>query len=694
MNATKNVEAFALTAVLFFAIPAAAIETATPFADNMVLQRDTAVPVWGRAQPGEKVTVEFAGQKKETVAGDDGRWETALDPMPASGVNRILSVAGRDGAVEFKNVLVGEVWFASGQSNMECPIWGPNPHYRDGSGAAVVSMTRRPLVRYAKNEKIQSMEPRTDLKAKWREFSPESFKDTFDCNLSAVAFYYALMLHDTIGVPVGIVDSSWGGTRIECWTPASGFRTPKKPRSAQGHPWQPSVLWNGMVAGWAPFAMRGFIWYQGCADDWQMKSYFNRMNELYDGWSREFRNNGLKMYFAQLAPFKQSWYGVQLAQQRFANENPNAGMAVTCDLGNYHDIHPNDKLPVARRLLLHALKRDYGFDNIIDDAPQPVAWKIEKGRFVLIFSNAESWYVYNGDWSKAKGFEVAGEDGVFHPARIYNKIDGNGIVAGREIVIGSSKVPSPVRLRYLYAKPWVGSLYSAQSGLPVGPFEIDASAPSAERRGDRAAIGDALKIKELEGYRAVLSADLPELSFRDAGYKLDKSAGAGDFSRVAYVLELERADGSVDWVAASMDAFSREASELGVPALSGASFQQTVSNLVVRSNVASVQEDATEGVIEFFNSNYSPGKGLDLSVGDANVFDSNDLPDGDGKKRGYGSMQLHALPSGATIFAYNNFNTGTADIGIGSRTGGANPDWTFSENARWYNFRRLTVLVK
>ena len=212
-------------AVLVPATAGAKMVSGTPFADNMVLQRGRAVPVWGVADPGEAVTVSFAGQTKKTKACADGKWRVALDPMDASAENRVMKIAGAANAEEIKNVLVGEVWFASGQSNMECPIWGPGSRYRDGQGAVMTSMTVRPNIRYAKNLHKWSVTPLSDWKGVWRDFSPESFKATFQHNLSAVAFYYALGLYDALGVPVGIIDSSWGGTNIDAWTPRSAYAT-------------------------------------------------------------------------------------------------------------------------------------------------------------------------------------------------------------------------------------------------------------------------------------------------------------------------------------------------------------------------------------------------------------------------------------------------------------------------------------
>ena len=668
----------------------AKVTTATPFADNMVLQRNCAVPVWGTADAGETVTVSFAGQAKSATADAKGAWRVALDPLPASKENRVLKVSGSANMEEIKNVLVGEVWFASGQSNMECPIWGPSPRYRDGQGAVMTASARRPFIRYAKNGRVWKTEPRYDWKAEWRDFSPASFKATFNYNLSAVAFYYALELYDALDVPVGIIDSSWGGTCIETWTPPCSFQTPPEVSATdkRAHQ-QPTALWNGMVAAWAPFAIKGFIWYQGCSNAGQGRRYSKRMHALYDGWAKEFQNPDLKLYFVQLAPWSRSWFEVQQGQAIFEREEKNAGMAVTCDVGNSWDIHPNDKESVARRLALHALKRDYGFDGIIDNSPTLREWKIEGDTFVMSFNDATEWYVYNADYSGVQGFEIAGPDGEFKQAKVLNANAGGGRLKGAELVVKADGISNPRCLRYLASKPWIGALYSLDSGLPLGPFEADARTPDLPSK-----LGDALKVPELEGFRTVYVADIPPAGKFEAGnYSVDNAAKAGAFARVAYVMELVCDDDSVDWAVAAMDAFTNNAAMLGVPAVTKAFFQQKVGNLVVRSNRKCVKEGPQEGVIEFFNSNYSQGARLAGIGGSSKVFDFNDAAGG--LNPGYGCLQIHDWKNGTTIMAYNNFNAnGAPDIGIGNNVEGTNPDWTFVGNAGDYKARRLTILAK
>ena len=668
----------------------AAVRLAAPFADNMVLQREMRVPVWGRAGANEQVKVSFAGQSKTCVAGTNGCWRVDLDPLGASSEGRELtSVSLGDGtSVTIKNVVVGEVWLASGQSNMELPILSGNTRYRDGNGILMTALARRPAIRFTSVPQTKARQPILEREIAWHDFSAQSFRDESirvgvclgtKGLLSAVAFYYALSIHDATGIPVGIVDVNWGGSNINSWIPPSGR------------------MWNGMVAAFVPMANRGIIWYQGCANAGDGPDYYDKLRLFYDGWAKAFENPDQKLYIVQLSPYKLSWFAVQQAQAKFAADERNAALVTTCDLPNLADIHQNNKEPIGRRLALHALKDIHGFSDIVADPPTLKSWRRENGRFVLSFDHASSWYWYNADYSSAKGFEVAGPDGVFHPASVANRRTGGDIVAERELIIACDKVTEPRRLRYLHSSPFTGTLYSGDSGLPLGPFEFDGSEPLDGRR-SLAKVGDALKRPELEGYRRIYTADLPAKgAFK--GYSFDGAKDAGAFTRVAYVLELEDQKGNADWVLVAMDAFSPRAGDLGVPSAKGTCFQCAVSNLVVRSNRLAVREvtNAEGGRIEFFSSNYKSNRANPDLGGSDRLFDFNDIPVTE-LDPGHGSMQVHDVKNKATLFAYNNITglrNGVPDIGIGSNPDpNGNPDWTFARNARNYRVRRLTVLVK
>ena len=486
------------TAVFAVFAAQAKVKFAAPFGDGIVLQREMPVRVWGTADAGEKVKVKFGDASVETVADASGKWMVELPAMKASKTGRRLKA--NDASIS--DVLVGEVWTCAGQSNTDCPIWGGSPRFRDGWGSMMLTTTDRPHVRLVKTRKAMALEPKLDIKVKWRKMTP----DLWDLSMagfkmpSAMGYYYALELANALDIPIGLIDSSWGGTNIDTWTPRSGYKglsgldverdwnivplSDWKQSMAKGpitaaHK-QTSALWNGMVAAYVPMSIRGFIWYQGCANASEAHRYANKMQALYNGWAAEFRNPDLSLYFVQLAPWGNKGIArIQEAQAKFAAAEKNAAMAVINDVGNLHDIHPNDKRTVAKRLSLHALKRNYGWKKVKNESPTLKSWKIEGGKFILSFNDAESFYVYNPDRSLTAGFEVCGKDGVWKPAKISNfKVtvtDGKeyrfGTLEGKDIVVEAEGVAEPKKLRYLHSAPWFGSLY-AESGLPVGAFHI------------------------------------------------------------------------------------------------------------------------------------------------------------------------------------------------------------------------------
>ena len=487
-----------VSAMLAVVAVQAKVKLAAPFADGMVLQREMPVRVWGTADAGENVRVVFADAHADAVADKDGKWLVELPPMPASKVGRTL--AAND--VRVSDVLVGEVWMCAGQSNTDCPIWGVNPRYRDGWGRMTLLSTSKPFVRLVKTPLVMSVEPKLDVAVEWVKMTPELAERYAKGSKmpSAMGYYYALELANALDIPVGLVDSSWGGTNIDAWTPRSGYEGLKdldverswkvisqkdwKPEMKKGPVngvnQQPTVLWNGMVAAYAPMAIRGFIWYQGCHNAGEYQRYANKMHALYNGWAKEFRNPDLSLYFVQLAPWGNAGIAnIQQAQAQFAAEEKNAAMAVINDVGNIWDIHPNDKRTVAKRLSLHALKRNYGWKQVRNESPTLKSWKVEGDRFVLSFNDAEGWYIYNLDRSLTTGFEICGADGVWKPAKIVNLEESTrsemkvflGPLKGKDVLVAADGVAEPKKLRYLYSKPWFGSLYS-DACLPLGAFHI------------------------------------------------------------------------------------------------------------------------------------------------------------------------------------------------------------------------------
>jgi sialate O-acetylesterase len=488
----------AFTALLAVVTTQATVKLAAPFTDGMVLQREMPIRIWGTADVGEKVNVVFADASADAVADASGKWLVELPAMDACKTGRTLSVND----IRVSDVLVGEVWMCAGQSNTECPIWGHSPRFRDAWGSMMIKTTDRPFVRLVKTPKAMALSPKNDVKVEWMKMTPALW-DAFKAGKSlpsAMGYYYALELANALDIPVGIIDSSWGGTNIDAWTPPSGYKgltgldlerdwklVPEKdwkpsmvkyPMNAVHK--QPSVLWYGMVAAYTPMSVRGLIWYQGCSNSREPERYANKMQALYNGWVAEFKNTNLSLYFVQLAPwgFKDIAL-IQEAQAKFAATEKNAAMAVINDVGNLRDIHPNDKRTVAKRLSLHALKRNYGWKNIQNESPTLKSWKIEGNKFVLSFDNADNFYLYNPDYTMKTAFEICGADGVWKPAKISNlkkmfrsgKMRTLGPIDGNVVEVEADGIAEPKKLRYLYSEPWFGSLYG-ESGLPVGAFHI------------------------------------------------------------------------------------------------------------------------------------------------------------------------------------------------------------------------------
>ncbi|MBO5750951.1 MAG: hypothetical protein J6R80_00930, partial [Kiritimatiellae bacterium] len=386
----------------------AAVNLAEPFADGAILQRGMKVPVWGTATAGEKVTLTFAGKTVTAVVDATGFWRADLPEMQASSEGHVLKVVGDASSVEVKDVLVGEVWFCCGQSNTAMPLVGGSPRFRDWKGAMRAQMTNERLVRFCcqSNYKTSPVPKKNcPLKVEWKAFTPKNLSS--GSNFSAMGVYYALELYRALHIPVGIIGAYWGGTRIEPWTPRCGLESvnetaalanaqlyekgayeklEKKPFGPTVAT-QPSVLWNEMVAPWTPYAIRGFIWYQGCSNAGDGAKYTAKMHALYNGWAKEFENPLLKLRFVQLAPWGNPTISqIQMAQAKFALEEPNAKMAVINDRGNLHDIHPCDKETVGQRLALLAMKYDYGF-NLRAESPTVMEWKVDGDAVIVTFND-------------------------------------------------------------------------------------------------------------------------------------------------------------------------------------------------------------------------------------------------------------------------------------------------------------------
>jgi len=514
--------------VMMAATCAAALELGSPFTDGAVLQRDRPVPVWGWAKPGEKVTVGFAGQSKDAVADAKGRWRVDLDPMPASKEPRKLVVTSQlpnsstsqlfnssTSHLTVSDILVGEVWFCSGQSNCGVSMTGENPHCRERYGAMRAQITNRPYVRLAywgKHSMALEPQERTENAVRWFPLTPRNLMVKDPWATSAIACQFALELYAALDVPVGVLQHFWGGVGIDSWIPREGYaKHPKlayernlkryakneyKPAYFErehfkwGYQQQPMVLWNAFIEPIAPYALRGMLWHQGCnnAGKDEAPRYAQKLHALYDGWAEKFRNPDFRFYYAQLADYQDpNQVALRLQQAKFEKEEPNAAMVVTSDVGVFKDIHSPDKAIVGTRLALKALKRDYGFP-IEDSSPEVASWTAETNTVRLTFAHAKSVYFYNGDWSLDNLFELKDETGAWHPATIVNYRPENavqrskgrltaGTLVGEGLVLAADGVRHPKGVRYLFKAPYRSNFFN-EVNLPLGPFVREES-PSA-----------------------------------------------------------------------------------------------------------------------------------------------------------------------------------------------------------------------
>ena len=471
--------------------------------DHMVLQRDAPIRVWGWADAGERVTVLFAGQRVVTEADQEGDWQTFLHPMTAGGPYE-MTVAGRNRIV-LRDVLVGEVWIGSGQSNM---VW---PVSRSDNPEKEIDSADYPRLRLFKVERKVADEPLQDVDGSWRAAKPESVAD-----FSGVGYFFGRELHREMGVPFGIVQTAWGGTPAQAWTsddalkadpslqpvydiwdevladfPAAqekyeralqdweqaaaqakavGQEAPRRPRAPRGpgHPHSPSGLYNAMIAPLTPFAMRGAIWYQGENNASRSQGYLYRelFPAMIEDWRRAWGQGPFPFLFVQLANFrrvpeKHEWPELREAQKMTLGLR-NTGMAVTIDIGNSEDIHPANKQDVGRRLALAARSVAYGRE-VVHSGPS-YRQLTREGSNIRLWFDSVGGGLRAADGGNLNGFVIAGPDREFHQAGAH--IDGD------TVVVWSPKVKTPVAVRYGWHADPQAALFN-RSGLPASPFRTD-----------------------------------------------------------------------------------------------------------------------------------------------------------------------------------------------------------------------------
>ena len=457
---------------------------------GMVLQRELPAPIWGWADAGEEISVTFAGQTKTTTAGDDGKWMVKLDPLKANSKPASLTVAGEN-KISLDNILVGEVWICSGQSNMEWRLaQGMNSQEE-------IAAASHPAIRlFNVPGHTTSPLPQEKGAGSWQVCTPQSA-----AGFSAVGYFFGRRLRKELEVPVGLIGANWGGTRIEPWTTPAGFESvpelSKLAKEVKSYTadtavggGSPSAIYNSMVHPLAPYAMRGGIWYQGESNGGEGESYYHKTHALVNGWRRVFQNKDLAFYWVQLANFQKEnadprggdgWAKIRQAQTQ-ALDIPGSGMAVITDIGAANDIHPRNKQDVGWRLAQWALHQTYGRKNLVPAGPLYKSHKVDGDAIRIAFDHVGS------------GLMVGKKEGLKPTEQVTDGKLGHFAIAGAErkwfwadatidgdtVLVKSAEVPKPVAVRYAYAmNPAKANLYNKE-GIPASPFRTDRWLPPSE----------------------------------------------------------------------------------------------------------------------------------------------------------------------------------------------------------------------
>ena len=485
----------------------AAVRLASIFTSQMVLQRGMADPVWGLAKPGQTVKVSFGGNTVSTQTNYTGHWMVKLPPMKANAHPQTLTVQAGASTLTVSDVLVGDVWLCSGQSNMTYNLWGWTP---GGHGHAAVAKANYPLIRFIDVPQVPASHPRDSFKGSWQVCTPKTIGW-----FSAVGYYFGRDLFRKLHVPIGLIESSWPGTPIQPWTPLSAVRdTPQlhndylwitsqekqyeankkafikaiaawlpKARASLNagrdipnpppEPWNfisspgYTSLYNGMIHPLVPFAIRGNIWYQG-ESNVNDNLYYVRLKTLIKSWRKAWHEGNFPFYLVEIAPFD---YGnpatgepvVWNAQENVVRTVPNTGIAGTQDIGTIHDVHPFDKRDVGYRLSLWALAKTYGQKGFVYAGPMYKSMTVSDGKAVIHFQYASDGLV-SRDGKPLTWFQIAGKNKKFVTAQ--------AAIVGHTVVVQSPEVANPTVVRFAWNQIAVPNLMN-KAGLPALPFDTD-----------------------------------------------------------------------------------------------------------------------------------------------------------------------------------------------------------------------------
>ena len=475
--------------LLFVAQVGTAQELKLPaiFSDNMVLQQKSSAPLWGWAKPGQavQVTGSWNNRTNSVVTDKSGKWMLKLS-TPIAGGPYTLTIKGEK-TVTFQNVMIGEVWVCSGQSNMEMPMtgWPNTPVFK--SEATIKEASNYPNIRLFNLQKKIAESPQFDCVGQWVNSSPETV-----ATFSATGYFFGLELYKRLNIPIGLIMTAWGGTPSEAWTSAEfiGKYDEFKPeidkitkpeykndsnivkmlantKSKTGfNANYPSSLFNGMINPLIPFAIKGAIWYQGESNVYDAKLYAQIFPEMVKCWRTYWNQGDFPFYFVQIAPYKYDSGSkselLREAQLHSLKTIPNSGMAVTMDIATINNIHPPDKEDVGKRLAFWALAKNYSLKDVAFSGPLYKSMMIEEDEIRLTFDNAKNGLEARG--GELTNFEIAGRDRIFVPAM--------AVIENNTIVVSSLKVPTPVAVRYGWSNTATPNLFNIE-GLPASSFRTD-----------------------------------------------------------------------------------------------------------------------------------------------------------------------------------------------------------------------------
>jgi sialate O-acetylesterase len=444
------------------------------FSDGMVLQQNASVPLWGKASANSRLELVTSWDQQQRAVTTDaqGRWRVRVDTPVAGGPYSIRLQQGEE-LLTLSDLLIGEVWLCSGQSNMEMPMKGFKNQPVANANMDILR-SNNPQIRLFTVKRASSLHPIDEVTGEWNAARPETVKE-----FSATAYYFGRLLQEILDVPVGLIASSWGGSPVESWMDREmlaafpDIALPAEESDIKEKNRTPTTLYNGMIAPLIGYGMRGVIWYQGESNYDRPAQYTALFKAMVEGWRSRWGGYPFPFYYCQIAPYDYGLItpeGEEVINSAFLREAqlnaetviPNSGMAVLIDAGLSYTIHPSAKQLAGERLALLALVRSYNVKGITADAPLYKEMQVEGDTVILSFDRAPMWLTAaDGELSY---FTVAGADRVFHKAKAW--------ISRSKVYVISEKVKHPVAVRYAFENYVKGDLYGTE-GLPLSSFRTD-----------------------------------------------------------------------------------------------------------------------------------------------------------------------------------------------------------------------------